>query len=150
MRLVRDNAQRTGRRIGMVVADAVLPPLRQVDVVLLDVPCTGTGTLRRHPDGRWRLFPRSVDDMSAVQRRMLDASAELVPPGGLLIYSTCSLEPEENAQQVSAFLGRWPDYRLEATDAVSGGFRDAVGHFQVLPQETGFDGAFAARLRRAA
>lgn len=150
MRLVRDNAQRTGRRIGMVVADAARPPLRQVDVVLLDVPCTGTGTLRRHPDGRWRLFPRSVDKIVAVQRRMLDASAELVPPGGLLIYSTCSLEPEENAQQISAFLGRWPDFRLDATDAVSDGLRDAMGQLQVLPQETGFDGAFAARLRRAA
>jgi 16S rRNA (cytosine967-C5)-methyltransferase len=150
MRLVRDNVQRTGRRIGMVVADAIEPPLRQVDVVLLDVPCTGTGTLRRHPDGRWRLSPRSVDDMSALQRRMLDASAELVPPGGLLIYSTCSLEPEENAQQVSAFLSRWPGFRLDASEAVSDGFRDTLGHLQVLPQRTGFDGAFAARLRRAA
>ncbi len=150
MRLVRDNAQRTGRRLGMVVADAAQPPLRQVDAVLLDVPCTGTGTLRRHPDGKWRLLARSVDDMVAVQRRMLDASAEVVPPGGFLIYSTCSLEPEENAQQISAFLGRWPGFRLEATEAVPGRLRDTQGHLEVLPQETGFDGAFAARLRRAA
>jgi 16S rRNA (cytosine967-C5)-methyltransferase len=150
MRLVRDNSRRTGRRIGMVVADATQPPLRQVDAVLLDVPCTGTGTLRRHPDGRWRLVPRSVDDMSALQRRMLDAAAELVPPGGLLIYSTCSLEPEENALQVSAFLRRWPGFRLDASEAVPAGFRDTLGQLQVLPQKAGFDGAFAARIRRAA
>jgi 16S rRNA (cytosine967-C5)-methyltransferase len=150
MRMVRDNAQRTGRRLGLVVADARYPPVRGVDAVLIDVPCTGTGTLRRHPDGRWRLAPESLDVLREVQRGLLVSAAGLVPPGGLLIYSTCSLEPEENAGQVAWFLERRPAFALEATGAVPEELLDPRGCLEVLPQETGFDGSFAARLRRAA
>lgn len=150
MRMVRENAQRTGRKLGLVVADARYPPVRGVDAVLLDVPCTGTGTLRRHPDGRWRLAPESVQTLREVQRSLLVSAARLVPPGGLLIYSTCSLEPEENAGQMAWFLEGRPGFAVEATDAVPEELLDAHGCLEVLPQETGFDGSFAARLRRAA
>lgn len=149
MRMVRDNARRTGCPLGMVVADARRPPLRGVDVVLLDVPCTGTGTLGRHPDGRWRLDEVALADMVSLQRALLDEAAKLIPIGGFLIYSTCSLEAEENEDQVSAFLERRPDFTLAPTDAVSDGFLDGRGHLVVLPQRHGFDGAFAARMRRA-
>lgn len=145
---IRENAVRTGARVGVVVADARHPPLARSDAVLLDVPCSGTGTLGRHPDGRWRLERESMDDMIHLQREILDAGAELVAPGGLLVYATCSLEPEENQDQVGAFLRRRPDFVLEPTDAVPADYRDAEGHFVVLPQRHGFDGAFAARLRR--
>lgn len=150
MRMVRENARRTGRRLGLVVADARYPPVRGVDAVLLDVPCTGTGTLRRHPDGRWRLAPDSVETLREVQRDLLVSAARLVPPGGLLIYSTCSLEPEENAGQLAWFLEGRPGFAVEETAAVSQELMDAHGCLEVLPQETGFDGSFAARLRRAA
>ena len=148
MGLVRDNARRTGRRLGLVVADAARPPLRPVDAVLLDVPCTGTGTLGRHPDGRWRLDPSDLDALAALQDRLLEGAASVVKPGGYLVYSTCSLEPEENEDRVDAFLARHDDFRVEDSGSVPADVRDEAGRLRVLPQDTGFDGAFAARLRR--
>ncbi len=150
MRLIRENARRTQRAIGLVVADAMHPPFHAMDVVLVDAPCTGTGTLARHPDGRWRLAPASLSAMVEVQRRMLDATAASVRRGGLLVYSTCSLEREENEAQVDAFLERTPGFRLEATDAVPDEYLDDAGHLFVQSWKTGFDGAFAARMRRVA
>lgn len=146
--MVKENARRTGRPLLPVVADALHPPLSRVDVVLLDVPCTGTGTLARHPDARWRLEPDSVQEMAALQRSMLTAAAEVVAPGGLLVYSTCTLEPEENEGAVASFLTDRDDFSVEATDAVPARYLDRVGRLMVTPQGSGFDGAFAARLRR--
>jgi 16S rRNA (cytosine967-C5)-methyltransferase len=148
MRMVRENVARTGRRLGLLVADARHPPIREAQVVLLDVPCTGTGTLRRHPDGRWRLHESSIHEMVAVQRHILDSGAELVPPGGLLVYSTCSLEREENAEQVRGFLCRHPDFGVETTATVPERYIDPKGCLEVLPHRSGFDGAYAARMRR--
>lgn len=148
--MVKENARRVGRPLGLVVADALRPPLRDMDVILLDAPCSGTGTLARRPDARWRLAPESISGLVDVQREMLAAAAGCVRPGGLLVYSTCSLESEENEGQIEAFLERRPDFRVEATDAVPARYLDASGRLCVTPQATGFDGAFAARLRRVA
>jgi len=148
IRLVRENAARTGRTIGCVVADALRPPLRVADVVLLDAPCSGTGTLSRHPDARWRLRPADLTRFAELQGRMLGAAASLVQPGGLLVYSTCTLEPEENEDRIDRFLGTQPDFRIEDTGAVPGGAVDEGGRLFVTPQGWGFDGAFAARMRR--
>jgi 16S rRNA (cytosine967-C5)-methyltransferase len=150
IRMVRENARRTERPIGCVVADARRPPLAHADVVLLDVPCSGTGTLRRHPDARWRLDPASIGELQGVQRDMLASAAVLIPPGGLLVYSTCTLEREENEDQIDWFLETHADFGVEATDAVPGRYLDARDCLLVMPQDTGFDGAFAARLRRQA
>jgi 16S rRNA (cytosine967-C5)-methyltransferase len=79
---------------------------------------------------------------------MLDAAAEIVAPGGLLVYSTCTLEPEENEGRVSAFLAEHPDFRVEATDAVPDEYLNDGGSLVVTPQQTGFDGSFAARMRK--
>ncbi|MBX7117779.1 MAG: 16S rRNA (cytosine(967)-C(5))-methyltransferase RsmB [Gemmatimonadaceae bacterium] len=121
------------------------------DAVLVDAPCTGTGTFRRHPDARWRLRPSDLAVMAATQRAILRAAAEAVRPGGLLIYSTCSLEPEENDAQVEAFLADHPEWRLEPPPegSVPAGVLDA-GRLRVLPQRHHTDGSFAARLRRGA
>ena len=132
------------------MARAEQPPLRSAPVVLLDVPCTGTGTLRRHPDARWRLGPGDPAALARVQDGILEGGASVVPPGGLLVYSTCTLEPEENEQRVDAFLRRHPEFRLEPTDAVDATHLDVAGRLTVLPWKSGFDGAFAARLRRSA
>ncbi|MEJ2202857.1 MAG: transcription antitermination factor NusB [Gemmatimonadota bacterium] len=153
MHMLRDNVKRTGGAVGAVVADARRPPVEAVDMVLLDVPCTGTGTLRRHPDGRWRLSPESVVTLARVQEDLLEAAAELVAPGGLLVYSTCTLEPEENEEQLESFLGRHPEFTIEPF--ADGGAElaariDGRGHLVILPQDTGFDGAFAGRMRRCA
>ena len=149
IRMVRDNARRTGREMGFVVADARQPPVHTVDVVLLDVPCTGTGTLSRRPDARWRLRPESIEKMASLQSEMLGAAAEVVAPGGVIVYSTCSLEPEENVERVHAFLESHPDFQVEATGSVPGEFLDPEGLLHITPHATGFDGAFAARLRKA-
>lgn len=132
------------------VANATEPPLRRAAAVLLDVPCTGTGTLARHPDGRWRLRPRDLQAAAQLQRRLLDASAEVVAPGGWLVYATCSLEPEENESQVEAFLARHSDFELDppGVGAVPRDLFGTAGELRVLPHRQGWDGAYAARLRR--
>jgi 16S rRNA (cytosine967-C5)-methyltransferase len=133
------------------VADARTPAIRPVDAVLVDVPCTGTGTFRRHPDARWRLKVSDLAVMSALQRAILRSAASVVKPGGLLVYSTCSLEPEENEAQIDSFLAASTGWRLEPPPA--GSVPDAVldgGKLRVLPQRHGTDGAFAVRLRRIA
>lgn len=150
LHMVKENARRVGRPLGLVVADARRPPLRRVDVVLLDAPCSGTGTFARRPDARWRLRPESIGELAALQLEMLDAAADVVAHGGLLVYSTCSLEREENEAQVDAFLDRHPDFSTEPTTAVPPEHLDELGRLFVTPQETGSDGGFAARLRRAA
>lgn len=153
MNLLRSNAGRLGAgisdRVGMVVADARRPAVRGADVVLLDVPCSGTGTLRRHPDARWRLSPEGMAGLVALQAEILEAASDLVPPGGLLVYATCSLEDEENAAQVEAFLGGHPEFTIDPGNGVDQSRLDQQGLLRLLPQVTGFDGAFAARLRRA-
>ena len=147
---VRDNVRRLDApNILPFVADALHPPLVQVDAVLVDAPCTGTGTFRRHPDARWRLKASDLAVLPALQRAILRAAATIVRPGGLLIYSTCSLELEENDEQVATFLAEHPDWTLDAPP--SGVVPDTVldeGLLRVLPQHHGTDGSFAARFRR--
>ena len=149
VRLLENRARLEASNLFVSVADARHPAIREVDAVLIDVPCTGTGTFRRHPDARWRLKVSDLSVMAALQGSILRAAAKVVRPGGLLIYSTCSLEPEENDAQVEEFLARNPDWSLEPppqgtvpAEAIDRGF------LRLLPQIHGSDGAFAARLRR--
>jgi 16S rRNA (cytosine967-C5)-methyltransferase len=132
-----------------LISDARLPALGEMDAVLVDAPCTGTGTFRRHPDARWRLRVSDLAIMAAAQRAILRSAASVVAPGGLLIYSTCSLETEENDAQIEAFLAEHPGWTLEPPPegAVPPEVLDA-GRLRVLPHKHGTDGAFAARLRR--
>jgi 16S rRNA (cytosine967-C5)-methyltransferase len=147
---LRQNVERLGLagRVGAVVADARRPPFAPADFVLLDAPCTGTGTLRRHPDGRWRVGPAELTELVTLQGEILDAAATLVRTGGVLLYSTCSLEPEENEAQVSRFLERHPEFTRSPAADLDPSLLDADGQLVVLPQRDGVDGAFAARLRR--
>jgi 16S rRNA (cytosine967-C5)-methyltransferase len=149
---VRGNIARlNATHVAPYVADARRPAIRGVDAALIDVPCTGTGTFRRHPDARWRLRASDLAMLGMLQRQILRAAAEIVRPGGLLVYSTCSLEPEENDVPVDGFLADHPEWRLEPP--ADGAVPDSVlddGRLRVLPQRHGTDGAFAARLRRAA
>ena len=144
-------ARRLELPVSMAVADARRLPVAEAGTVLADVPCTGTGVLRRRADARWRLGQRGLDDLVALQREIVDACAAAVRPGGLLVYSTCSLEREENEEQVDALLNRRPDYRREPPPA--GAREDCTtprGDLFVRPWLTGTDGAYAARLRRIA
>jgi 16S rRNA (cytosine967-C5)-methyltransferase len=147
---VRENVKRLdATNIFPFVADATAPALRDMDAVLVDVPCTGTGTFRRHPDARWRLKASDLAVLPAAQRAILNAAAMVVRPGGLLIYSTCSLELEENDEQVARFLAEHPDWTLETPPegVVPASVLDGA-LLRVLPQLHATDGAFAARFRR--
>ena len=104
------------------------------DTILLDAPCTGTGVLGRRAELRWRCSPEKLLELVALQISLLDRAAELLRPGGTLLYATCSLEPEENEHQTAAFLQRHPDFSIEKS-------------ILTLPGEpAGFDGAYAVRL----
>ncbi|MEO8193148.1 MAG: 16S rRNA (cytosine(967)-C(5))-methyltransferase RsmB [Gemmatimonadales bacterium] len=150
VRLLENRARLEANNIHVAAGDALFPAVREMDAVLIDVPCTGTGTFRRHPDARWRLKISDLSVMTGLQASILRAAATVVKPGGLLIYSTCSLELEENDAQVEDFLARNPEWTLEPPppgvvppETIDRGF------LRVLPQEHGTDGAFAARLRRS-
>ncbi len=147
-RLAR-NLERAGSgREHVLVASAAAPPCRPVDVVLLDAPCLGTGSLGRHPDARWRVSPEALARLAEQQRLLLDALAPVVRPGGSLVYATCSLEPEENEQQVTAFIERHPGFCRHPSTTVPAELLTPTGDLLVLPQRHGMDGAFAARLTR--
>ena len=140
-----------GHEAELAAMDATVPALKPVDAVLLDVPCTGTGTFRRHPDARWRLRHSDLALLVAAQAELLRSAAVVVKPGGLLVYSTCSIETEENDGQVDNFLAEHPGWVLEPPP--SGTVPDEVldrGRLRVLPQRHGTDGSFAARLRKPA
>jgi 16S rRNA (cytosine967-C5)-methyltransferase len=149
-RLTENLARAGSGREYAVVADARHPPVRSADAVLLDAPCLGTGSFARHPDARWRVTPAALNELAGVQQRLLDGAAAAVGPGGLLVYSTCSLEPEENEQQVERFLERHPHFEREPSDTFPPRLLTAKGDLMILPQRDAMDGAYAARLRRRA
>jgi 16S rRNA (cytosine967-C5)-methyltransferase len=147
---LKRNLQRAGSgREHSIVADARRPPVRPVDAVLLDAPCLGTGSFARHPDARTRVTSAALERITGIQGELLEALADVVAPGGLLIYSTCSLEPEENELQVDRFLTRHPEFRREPSETFPQALLSRKGDMTILPQRHEMDGAYAARLRRA-
>ncbi|MCS7155973.1 MAG: 16S rRNA (cytosine(967)-C(5))-methyltransferase RsmB [Bacteroidota bacterium] len=119
------------------------------DRVLVDAPCTGLGVLAKRADLRWARQPEDVPKLVALQRELLENAAQLVRPGGVLLYATCTLWPEENEEQVQAFLARHPEFTLEsACGWVPAGWVQESGWMVSFPPDTGADGVFAARLRR--
>ena len=126
----------------------------KIDRVLIDAPCSGMGTLRRNPDIKWRQSPASVDELIAKQRRILAASAQLLKPGGRLVYATCSLLREENEQVVEDFLasenGSFTPVDCQSVLDSQHIELQTGRYFQVLPDSHQCDGFFAAVLERAA
>ena len=147
-----ENARRLGRPLPLAVADARRPPWRpsSFDRVLLDAPCTGTGTLRRHPELRWRFRPRELERLAARSGEMLGALAPAVAPGGRLALVTCSIEAEENEEVASRFLDAHPDFADDPLDDLppeSSAGLVAAGRWRVLPGD-GHDGFSVAVMRR--
>lgn len=125
----------------------------KADRVLVDAPCSGTGTWRRNPEARWRLTPEQLSELRVLQDRLLDQAAALVKPGGRLIYATCSLLPCEDEDRVDAFLARDPRFRPlpvgEVWPGVATGDVPAEGPWlQLMPHRHGVDGFFVAILER--
>jgi len=133
-----------------IAADAEHPPIRGADLVLLDAPCLGTGTFARHPDARWKVSARALEVIVQKQRELLEGVASAVKPGGLLVYATCSIEPEENELQVNSFLAAHPEFEREPSPVAEPAWLSPAGDLTLLPQVHGTDGAYAARLRRRA
>lgn len=120
---------------------------QQADIVLVDAPCSGSGTWRRNPEGRWRLTPERLDRLVGIQSRLLDIAAELVRPGGQIVYAVCSLLSREGAGQIDDFLARRSSYIAEATP-IAAGRLDGGGKL-LTPGHDATDGFFVARLRSA-
>jgi 16S rRNA (cytosine967-C5)-methyltransferase len=148
------NLNRTGLKATSVVADALeWAPDSAFDAVLLDAPCSATGTFRRHPEVLYRARPAIIEQSAELQRRLLSRAADWVRPGGSLIYAVCSLEPQEGEQPIEAFLDSRPDYRIEpAREVCDGVTPHARGWLRVVPgmlEPAGsLDGFFTVHLVR--
>lgn len=139
-----------GARIRTLAHDAETPlpeELGDFPAVLVDAPCSGLGTLRRHPELRYRRKEEEIARLAELQGRILGSCQRRVRPGGLLVFSVCSTEPEEGAEQVKRFLSAHPGYQLEPPPEWNGPLEG--GFLVTLPGPEGLDGFFAARLRRA-
>jgi 16S rRNA (cytosine967-C5)-methyltransferase len=145
------------RRAGSGIVTRLLNPPREAeelldlqesaDVVLVDAPCSGSGTWRRNPEGRWRLTPERLDRVIALQQRVLDLAAPLVKPGGKLVYAVCSLLTREGADQIAGFLGRHSGWTVQDPLQDVGRW-DGAGKL-LTPAKDRTDGFFIARLARS-
>ncbi|NEQ51803.1 MAG: 16S rRNA (cytosine(967)-C(5))-methyltransferase [Leptolyngbya sp. SIO3F4] len=122
------------------------------DRVLLDVPCSGLGTLHRHADARWRQTPESIAELTTLQRELLDAAVDWVKPDGMLVYSTCTLHPDENQNLIQAFLVDHPDWQIQSPDKTSPvfPFTSEHGWSTVWPHQGDMDGFFMVKLQHRA
>ncbi|MDR6227232.1 16S rRNA (cytosine(967)-C(5))-methyltransferase RsmB [Desmospora profundinema] len=149
------------RRLSLSIVQAREADLRSLpeegedasfDCVLLDAPCSGWGVIRRKPEIKWAREAEAVEELSRLQRELLHAAARMVKPGGILVYSTCTMEPRENEEQVDAFLGNHPDFTADPTllERFSAKVRDQALHrgagIQILPHHFESDGFFIARM----
>ena len=152
--LARSVAESGAQRVRVVQANArAAPPFGDIfDAVLVDAPCSGLGTIRRDPDIRWRRHEADLAPLAASQREMLAQAATVVRPGGRVIYSTCSSEPEENEDVAGAFLRLSPDFT--AVDArathplLSAQLVDNRGHLRTSPDRHGLEAFFGAVFER--
>lgn len=150
-----ENLNRTHLQAELIEADALTwEPGRQFDSVLLDAPCSATGTFRRHPEVLYRARPSIIAANSELQAKLLERAARWVKPGGTLVYSVCSLEPQEGEEVVIAFLGRHPQFQMDAPTGLPPFVPFSTeGWVRILPglleNEGGLDGFFMARLVRS-
>lgn len=157
---IHDRLSRAGARCVQVrdPKTGTLDDLKaSMDVVFVDAPCTGTGVWRRRPDSKWRLSERALAERHEEQAKVLDSASDYVKPGGILAYATCSVLKSENADQVTAFMQRYPEFEpvsalerwlnLEGTSADTVRF-DVDGNLTFTPLRTGTDGFFVALLKR--
>jgi 16S rRNA (cytosine967-C5)-methyltransferase len=118
--------------------------LAAFDRVLLDAPCSGLGTLRRNPEIRWRVTAKDLETSSRMQKRLLRSAAKCVKPGGLLIYSVCTVSPEENEEVAADLLASRPGFKPIPPEGISPELINADGFFQTFPHRHGTDGFFGA------
>jgi 16S rRNA (cytosine967-C5)-methyltransferase len=160
LRRLRANLERLGLSAEIVSKDATTWQAEPFDAVLLDAPCSATGTIRRHPDVAWTKTEEDRAKLCHLQARLLEAAAKLTKPGGRLVYCTCSLEPQECEQQIEIFLSENPDFKRAPISAAEigdvAGAIDGNGDLRTLPHQlpggtsrlSGWAGFYASRLIR--
>lgn len=155
LKLLNNEAQRLGfTNIRTKACDLIKTSIKDFDNffdrVLVDAPCTGLGVLQRNPDTKWKRSKHDITRLSGRQKKILNAAANLVKPGGILVYAVCSCEPEENEEVINAFLNKRKDFSI-AKDIESDNysiFMTSDGFLKTYPETNGMDGFFAARLTR--
>ena len=148
--------ERNAKRLGISIIEAQMRDAREIgaayaghaDRVLVDAPCSGLGVLRRKSDARWKKSVRDAKTLPPLQRAILASAAQVVKRGGILVYSTCTMEECENAVVVNAFLETNTDFVLEETGAFLPMQKSAERMVQIMPETDGPDGFFIARMRR--
>ncbi len=134
-------------QVKILVADATELSTEPADKILVDAPCSGLGVLRKKPDIKWKREPEDIPRLAKQQRLLLENAARLLKPGGVLVYSTCTTEPEENENILAVFLQKHPEFRLEDASAfVNKAVVTAEGYVATFPHRHRIDGSFAARL----
>lgn len=148
--LIRDGLERLGvRHVYPAVADSRHLPAARADKILLDAPCSGMGVIRRRAELRWRMRPGEIPKLTALQRALLHSVATALKPGGILVYSTCTVCPEENQEMIERFLSGHNAFEIESADGrVSGSVVSAQGMIETWPDRHGLDGGFAVRMRK--
>jgi 16S rRNA (cytosine967-C5)-methyltransferase len=147
-RILAEAARLSAHRVRGVVADARRPPVQgMLDAALVDAPCSGLGTLRRHPELRWRRRPEDIPRLAALARELVSAVAPLVRPGGVLVYAVCTPTREEGPEVVSALCRAEPRFAVERPADLPAALLTPQGFLATLPHRHGLDGFFAARLR---
>lgn len=148
---LKENAKRMKiENIFPLVCDSIYLPFNVLfHKILIDAPCSATGVLHRHPEARWIRSEEDLIRLSGVQSKLLDAAAEVTAPGGVIVYSTCSLEPEENEKQVEDFINRHPEFIKEpCPDIIPLRFVENDYYLKITPFEHEMDGIFAVRLKK--
>jgi 16S rRNA (cytosine967-C5)-methyltransferase len=150
--LIKGACERLGlKNVELLAADARTLENMTVDKVLLDAPCSGLGVLAKKPDIKWKRDFADIVKLSRMQSEMLDDAVRFIRPGGVIVYSTCSIEPEENQGVVTSFLYRQPEFHLDpAGKYVNQALVSPEGFVETYPHRHGMDGSFAARLVRSA
>jgi 16S rRNA (cytosine967-C5)-methyltransferase len=152
LKKVKQNQERLNlRSIEICEGDSRnLPQFNNIaDRILLDVPCSGLGTLHRHADARWHQTPDSVAELSRIQQELLESAISWVKPEGILVYSTCTLHPLENEKAIAAFLSRHQDWQIAPPPSTfPQGLVSSTGEIKILPHQLSLDGFFMVRLRR--
>lgn len=149
--LIRTACERLGlRNVTLKAEDASVTEVEQADKVLLDAPCSGLGVFSKKPDMKWKRDIADILRLTKIQCGLLQNAARLVKPGGVLVYSTCTTEPEENQEMIASFLGNHPEFTVDsAAQYVSHDLVTPEGFVETLPHKHLMDGSFAARMIKA-
>jgi len=147
-KLVENLSRLKIKNVQTELKDVTIDTLIKTDKMLLDIPCTGTGVISKKPDIKWRKTKNHLIEMNLLQKNILWNAAKFIKPGGILVYSSCSIEPEENSMIIEDFLENHPNFNLEPGNLfISKKFIDDRGYLLTMPYHHNIDGSFGARLK---